>query len=122
MEDGLAFPIEVEKLMAVKIPVVIDQGTSFSSEIELTNQDGEPLDVTNMAARGQIRKHYTSSTATDFSCDLANGMLIISLTSEQTRTLLAGRYVYDIELVDGANNVHRLFEGVVTVTPEVTRG
>jgi len=108
--------------MAVKIPAVVDQGTNFSSEIELNNQDGDPLDVTNMTARGQIRKHYTSSIATDFTCDLANGMLIISLSAEQTQTLLAGRYVYDIELVDGANNVHRLFEGVVTVTPEVTRG
>jgi hypothetical protein len=108
--------------MAVKIPIVVDQGTTFSSEIELTDQDGDPLDVTNMAARGQIRKHYTSSTATDFACSLANGMLIISLTSGQTANLIAGRYVYDIELVDGANNVHRLFEGVVTVTPEVTRG
>jgi hypothetical protein len=107
--------------MATKIPMIIDQGTTFSSEIELVDQDGNDLDVTNMHAYAQMRKHYTSVNATNFTCDLANGMLIISLTAEQTTSLTAGRYVYDIELIDGANNVHRLFEGVVTVTPEVTK-
>jgi hypothetical protein len=107
--------------MAVKIPMVIDQGTTFNSEIELTDQDGNDLDVTNMHAYAQMRKHYTSTNATSFSCALSNGMLVLSLTAEQTNTLSAGRYVYDIELVDGSNNVHRLFEGVVTVTPSVTR-
>ena len=107
--------------MAAKVPMIIDQGSTFNAEVNLTDQDGDPLNVNNMTARGQIRRHYSSVTATDLTCTLANGMLTISLTSAQTSAMEAGRYVYDIELVDGANNVHRLFEGVATVTPEVTR-
>jgi hypothetical protein len=32
-----------------------------------------------------------------------------------------GRYVYDIEAVSGANVITRVIEGIVTVTPEVTK-
>jgi hypothetical protein len=32
-----------------------------------------------------------------------------------------GRYVYDCELTSSSNVVSRLVEGIVTVTPQVTR-
>ena len=56
-----------------------------------------------------------------FSTSLSNGSLVISLTANQTANMVAGRYVYDIELIDPANTVVRILEGIVTLTPEVTR-
>lgn len=107
--------------MALKANMVIDQGTTFSSMIEILDENDDPIDVTSYIARGQIRKHYTSTNAVSFSTALANGSLVISLTANQTANIIAGRYVYDIELVDPANTVARILEGIVTVTPEVTR-
>lgn len=107
--------------MAQKANITIDQGTTFASGIDLLNDNDEPVDVTNYAARGQIRKHYSSTNAVSFTTTLSNGSLVISLTANQTAGMVAGRYVYDIELVDPSNTVLRILEGIVTVTPEVTR-
>jgi hypothetical protein len=108
--------------MATKVNIVIDQGTTFETTINLTNEDGTSLEVTgDWYARAQIRKHYTSSNAVSFATDLSNGALILSLSEAQTANMVAGRYVYDVELIDASNNVSRLIEGVVTLTPEVTK-
>lgn len=107
--------------MAQKANITIDQGATFSSGIDLLNDNDEPVDVTNYVARGQIRKHYTSTNAVSFTTTLSNGSLVISLTAAQTANIVSGRYVYDIELVDPSNTVIRILEGIVTVTPEVTR-
>lgn len=107
--------------MATKVPLVIEQGAEFITQITLQDANNEPYDVTNMTARGQLRKHYTSTNSVSFTANLQTGLLTIKLSSNTTTNIVAGRYVYDVELVDSANNVTRLIEGVVTVTPEVTR-
>ncbi len=107
--------------MAQKANITIDQGTTFSSGIDLLDGNDEPVNVTSYTARGQIRKHYSSSNSVSFTTTLSNGSLVISLTANQTANMVAGRYVYDIELVDPSNTVLRILEGIVTVTPEVTR-
>lgn len=109
--------------MATKVNIVIDQGTDFSTSISLTNNDGSQLDLTGITAASQIRKSFTSSNATAFSTALSNtaGTLTLSMNNAVTSTLSAGRYVYDVELTDASNVVTRILEGIVTVTPEVTR-
>lgn len=107
--------------MATKANLVIDQGSTFASSIDILDDNDEPVDLSNYTARGQIRKHYTSSNSVSFTTTLSNGSLVISLTANQTANIIAGRYVYDLELVDPANTVVRILEGIVTITPEVTR-
>lgn len=107
--------------MATKANLVIDQGSTFASSIDILDENDEPVVLTNYTARGQIRKHYSSSNSVSFTTTLANGSLVISLTANQTANMVSGRYVYDLELVDPANTVLRILEGIVTVTPEVTR-
>lgn len=107
--------------MALKANLVIDQGTTFASSIEILDENNEAVDLTNFSARGQMRKHYTSSNSVSFTTTMSNGMLVISLTAPQTANIVAGRYVYDVELVDSSNTVVRILEGIVTITPEVTR-
>jgi len=43
------------------------------------------------------------------------------MSANTTANVVAGRYVYDVELVDSGNVATRLIEGIVTVTPQVTR-
>lgn len=107
--------------MATKANLVIDQGSTFASSIDILDENDEPVVLTNYSARGQIRKHYSSTNSVSFTTTLSNGSLIISLTANQTANMVSGRYVYDLELVDPANTVLRILEGIVTVTPEVTR-
>lgn len=110
--------------MATKANLVIDQGSTYSTTLTLTDEDGEALDLTNNTAQAQIRKSYSSLTYTSFttSVNVAAGTVLLSLTAAQTSNLVAGRYVYDVELTDTvANSVTRIVEGIVTVTPQVTR-
>lgn len=108
--------------MATVNNIVIDQGTTFSFTFELTNSDGSAKDLTSYDVAGQIRKSYYTSTKVDFTTSKIDleGEITISLTATQTSALKAGRYVYDIEIDDSLETI-RVLEGIVTVTPEVTR-
>lgn len=111
--------------MAVKANLIIDQGSDFSKTLTVTDDNGANTDLTGFTGEGQIRKHYTSSTYTpitvSFGTPRSEGQLTLSLGRTLTANLEAGRYVYDVELTSSANTTTRLLEGVVTVTPEVTR-
>lgn len=110
--------------MATKANIVIDQGATFEVELDLTDENGDVLPITGYTANAQMRKWYTSSNSMVFttSLDPLNGKVNLSLTANQTATLTAGRYVYDVELTEpNAGTVSRIVEGIVTVTPNVTR-
>lgn len=109
--------------MASKANLVIDQGTTFSNDISLKDANGDPLPLTGQTANAQMRKWYTSTAQTDFSTtiDVDAGIVTIGLNSNTTANLEPGRYVYDLKLTDGAGHVQRVVEGIVTVTPFVTR-
>ena len=110
--------------MATYSNLFIDQGSTFKFTIDLEKNTGSALDLTGYTVRGQLRKSYTSTTATDFTItiDVANTELDVSLTATQTNALKAGRYVYDIEIEDDSTpaEVTRVQEGQVIVTPRVT--
>lgn len=107
--------------MASKVNLIIDQGSTFSTTIELKDSSDNDLVVSEYSSRGQLRKHYASSNSVAFSITLTDGLMVMSLTANQTSSLAPGRYVYDVELIDPANSVIRLIEGILTVTPEVTK-
>ena len=115
--------------MAIISNLTIDQGSTFSVDIDVTDADGDALNLTSYNAsgnvRGQMRKTYTSSTKTDFTCSITNesgGVVNIQLSPTQTNALKAGRYVYDVEIEHNSTNaVTRIVEGQIEVTPGVTR-
>jgi|SRR6056300_63899 hypothetical protein len=110
--------------MATIQNIVLDQGTNYSLTINMTNLDGSAKDLTGYTVRAQIRKSYYTSTYTAFTVvhDDTGGEITMTLTAAQTSALKAGRYVYDLEAESsGATETLRVLEGIVTVTPEVTR-
>ena len=110
--------------MAVYSNLTIDQGTDFSSNIDVTDADGDRFNLTGYTAKGQIRKSYQSSTAVDFTCTVSNaaaGIVTISLTAAQSNGMKAGRFVYDIEITSSGGAKTRVLEGQVEITPGVTQ-
>ena len=51
--------------MAIKANLIIDQGTDYSTSINLTDDDGNIVNLSGYTANGQIRKTYSSSNAVD---------------------------------------------------------
>lgn len=109
--------------MATKANLVIDQGTTFSTTITITDDDNNIVDLTGYTGAAQLRKHYTSSNSTAFTIAITagTGEVTLSMTANVTSNIVAGRYVYDCELTSNTGVVSRILEGIVTVTPEVTR-
>jgi len=111
--------------MAVYSNIVIDQGADYSASIDVTDSDGDNIDLSGYTAAGQIRKTYSSSTAVDFTVAVASpasaGVLNISLSNTQTNAMKAGRYVYDVEITNSGGVKTRVLEGQVEITPGVTQ-
>jgi hypothetical protein len=103
----------------------LEQGTTFVSTIVLDDIDGVPYDLTNVMAKGQIRRSYYSANATaNFVVSIPSpeeGSIILSLSANTTSNIAAGRYVYDVAIKDAASTITRVLEGTVSVIPQVTR-
>ena len=108
--------------MAIIANLFIDQGTDYAITVDCTDSAGEILDLTGYTAASQIRKHYTSSNATNMSVTLNgnSGIVTLTMNNSVTAAMTSGRYVYDLELTDSSNVVSRIVEGTVTITPQVT--
>ncbi len=102
--------------MAIVSNLTVDQGSTFSASIDITDTENNLLNLTGYTVAGQIRKTYDSSTAVDFTGSVSNaalGEVTISLTATQTNALIAGRYVYDVEITSAGGTVTRVIEGQV---------
>lgn len=109
--------------MALKANIVIDQGTDFETTIEVRDDDENIVDLTGYTGAAQMRKHYTSSAQTAFTVTISPvlGEVKLSMSANTTTNITPGRYVYDCEVTSSSNVVTRLIEGIVTVSPQVTR-
>ena len=107
--------------MSTKANLIIDAGTTFSTTLTLTDQNGDPLNLSGYTANSQLRRWYTSSNSVPFvtSINTSSATITLSLSANATANLYAGRYVYDVDINNGTT-VSRVVEGIVTVTPAVT--
>ena len=110
-------------MSAGKYNIKIDQGSDFSLQLTV-QEDGSAKSLSGFSVRGQVRPTKDSSTLTaSFTTAITNasgGIFTVSLPFATTTNMAVGQYFYDIELFTGST-VQRLIEGLVTVSPEVTR-
>jgi hypothetical protein len=110
--------------MAAHADIILDQGTTFNTTLNLTDDNGQPIDLTGYNVLSQIRRWYTSSNSISFAATIPqpnNGIIQLSLDANATAGMYYGRYVYDVITLSSANVITRVVEGILTVTPEVTQ-
>lgn len=104
--------------------LTLDQGSTFTATLDLANDDGSVIDISSSSFQSQIRKSYYSANPTAnlivTITDAANGRVTLSLPSVDTSNVKAGRYLYDLKMTTG-NTTTRIIEGIITVTPQVSR-
>ena len=116
--------------MATRADFIIDQSSTFSTNIDLSQSDGTLLQLNSpggalYAASGAIRKSYSTDIIQNFTCATSDqspnqDKLTISLTGAQTKAVKAGVYVYDVNIVRNADShTTRVLEGQVEFTPSV---
>ena len=113
--------------MAAIANLRIDQGATFTSDVTVTNSNGDAFDLTGYTASAKMAKGYAStrtrtSITTTINSDPTTGIIQLSLTADQTNALDApARYVYDVEITQTSDStITRVIEGIITVSPSVT--
>lgn len=109
--------------MTLKANLVLDQNSDFSITIFIQNDDETAYDLTNTTVKASLRKSHYSSKGFDFSCshDSAGGNITMFMSKELTATIEPGLYMYDVIIISDSDAVNRIVEGIVTVTPGITR-
>lgn len=103
----------------------LEKGTDFETELNLTEDDGSPLNLLGYTASAKIRKYPTSPTYKPFTItfiDREEGRIKISLSNTQTSGLVSGRNYYDMFLVDTNGKVRKVIEGNIIVNESATLG
>ena len=77
--------------------MTIDQGSDFSQSFNF-NPFGYPAPMNAYSLQGQMRLNYLSQDYVDFTVTESANNFIVSLTNSQTKNLVSGNYVYDLEL------------------------
>ena len=115
--------------MAAKYDIVCDQGATFNRQLTWLDDSANPVNVTGYTARMQVRDGVDGSTAllslttenSRISLGGTAGTITLTVSATDTAAVVAGEYVYDLELVSGAGTVTRLIQGCFVVDAEVTR-
>ncbi len=111
--------------MASFLELSCDQGSNFSVNLDLTNDDGAAINVAGFTFTSSIRKSYYSSNVTaNLTVTIANsaaGNVALSMNAVTTANIVAGRYLYDVKMVRTDSTVSRVIEGIITVFPQITK-
>lgn len=113
--------------MAGYAEITLDQGTTYSTVITINDEDtGLAVNISGYTISSQIRKSYYSANATaNLTCTIAanaaTGNVTLSMNAATSGNISPGRYVYDVLSVSPASVSTRLVEGIITITPRVTR-
>jgi hypothetical protein len=130
--NSQALAVEEEKMADVR-SLTIDQGSTYELIISVVDANGAVVSLAGYSARGMIRKKRKDLAPTiSFSCSIptpTSGQVRATLTAAQTAGLTSGetksdaasKYVYDFEVYKGDGTVYRIMEGSLIVSPEVTK-
>lgn len=123
-------------MAAGRYDFTIEKGATFTRTVIWKDSSGVGINLTGYTLSGKIRRYpQDSKELISFTFVAANqgtdpGQFVFSLTAAQTSALpfsnssSAEKQLldcsYDIEALNGAT-VYRILEGVVSISPEVTR-
>jgi hypothetical protein len=107
------------------VEIQIEAGSTFVTQVDVSDASGMPKNLNGYNVRSQLRKSYYSTNAVEFiitMLDAPNGSIELKLEADTTSNIRAGRYVYDVEIEEiSTGTVTRIFEGIATLLPNVTR-
>jgi hypothetical protein len=115
-------------MSAATTNLIIDQGATWEITFTYKNASGSAINLTEYTAALQLRTNYDAASPSLSLTSPSGGIVLggtagtiaITASATQTGALVAGEYVYDLEITTGTK-VTRLVQGRITVTPQVTR-
>jgi len=110
-----------------EVLIQIDQGADFGQTLRFytDSTNTTPKDISGYEFRSKARygTHKNDNDVVEFTAaitDAANGVVNFALTDTQTAAMKAGKWRYDLEMVDSGGTVSRIMWGDIEVAPEAT--
>ncbi len=110
--------------MAAFQELLIEQGASFSTTVNVEDTAGAAINLSGYSAASQMRKSYYTSTNTTITATVtgnANGEITLSMTPANTANLTPGRQVFDLLITSPTGEKTRVIEGIIVISPGVTQ-
>ena len=113
--------------MAAYQDIYLDKGADFSEQLNLTDDYGNPYNLSYFTVSANAKVSYISSNvAIQFVSsitDANNGIITLTANNHVTASVLpnnVGKLVYDVILTDNYGKKTRVLEGQIYVSPNVT--
>lgn len=110
--------------MARNLNLSIDAGSTFTVTMPpVKDSSGTVVDITGFTITSTMKASYLTTTGTDFTATVSNGpqgIITLTMDSDDTSILNVGRFVYDVLMTDLGSISTRVFEGQVEVRPGVS--
>lgn len=116
--------------MATEYNITLDQGTDYRLLLTMTDAQDAPINLTGFTFRGFVKTGYAAKTASfQFNFEVLNqtnnpGKVYVVLPARTTSVINITSnttYVYDVEMTTRVGETSRLFEGRITLRPEVSK-
>ena len=109
--------------MPANMDLDIYKGDYVEVIVPITDSLGNPVDLTGMTPKAQLKYNYQDQSPIDFDCTVSNaaaGEVRMFLSSEISATLIPGSYIYDLQ-VTGPVGTRTYIVGDVNVQDDVTK-
>lgn len=109
---------------AVPINLTIEQGTDFSVEFNLRDENGDYINLTGYTVTAKMARNYTTQTKYSLNpviVNPVNGLIRLSMPDgtssfvQTTNNLKPGRYVYNVYINSTSGKSDKVIDGVITV-------
>ncbi len=118
---------------AARADLTLDQGSTKSWILSLTDDNGDEIDLSNCSVKATAKRNASASTGYDFSCTITDELLgkiqlkmlasvsstmelISSNVAEKTKTVFS----YDVFVTFSDQQPVMVLEGTLTVNPKNT--
>jgi hypothetical protein len=110
--------------MAVISNLFVDAGSDYAVVLTAKTPGGQPINLTDYTVKSQMRKSFGSSVFVDLDAGVYNaarGQIVLRLSAADSETIEPGRWLYDVEITHPEGHKKRVVEGIVVVSPQITK-
>jgi hypothetical protein len=111
--------------VAIYANLTIDQGSDYTTELQVEDVSGAPADLSGYTVAAEIRRSTRSNTMYPFTVAIVSGvqgLITLKLPATVSNTMKPGRYSYDVEIKKtSSGDITRVIEGQVEISGGITR-
>lgn len=112
-------------MLAANYDITLDRAADYSFVLTIQNQAGAAVNLTGAVFYADVREVASKKEVLDLTPAISgtatNGQVLLSLTKAQTKTLRAGKGIYEWDLfMDRNSKRERLLYGSFTARAQIT--